>query len=35
MKGQWIYLYRAVGSEGSTIDFYLSKTREQKTAKRS
>ncbi|MBZ5753793.1 IS6 family transposase, partial [Metabacillus rhizolycopersici] len=26
VKGQWMYLYRAVDSEGNTIDFYLSKT---------
>jgi transposase-like protein len=29
-----MYLYRAVDSKGSTIDFYLSKTRDQKAAKR-
>ena len=29
-----MYLYRAVDSEGNTIDFYLSKTRDQKAAKR-
>nr|WP_273545509.1 DDE-type integrase/transposase/recombinase [Bacillus thuringiensis] len=29
MKGQWMYLYRAVDSEGNTIDFTFSKTREQ------
>jgi transposase-like protein len=29
-----MYLYRAVDSEGSTIDFYLSKTRDHKAAKR-
>src|SRR4051812_22494086 len=29
-----MYLYRAVDSEGNTIDFYLSKTREKKAAKR-
>ncbi len=28
-----MYLYRAVDSNGNTIDFYLSKTRDQKTAK--
>jgi len=33
VKGQWMYLYRAVDSEGSTIDFYLSKTRDHKAAK--
>ena len=30
VKGQWMYLYRAVDSEGNTIDFYLSKTRGKK-----
>ncbi|PGC18983.1 IS6 family transposase, partial [Bacillus pseudomycoides] len=25
VKSQWMYLYRAVDSKGSTIDFYLSK----------
>ncbi len=34
VKGQWMYLYRAVDSKGNTIDFYLSKTRDQKAAKR-
>ena len=34
VKGQWMYLYRAVDSEGNTIDFYLSKTRDKKAAKR-
>ncbi|WP_028402203.1 IS6 family transposase [Ectobacillus panaciterrae] len=34
VKGQWMYLYRAVDSKGDTIDFYLSKTRDQKAAKR-
>jgi transposase-like protein len=33
VKGQWMYLYRAVDSEGNTIDFYLSKTTDQKAAK--
>ncbi|AZV42995.1 transposase [Peribacillus asahii] len=28
-----MYLYRAVDSEGNTIDFYLSKTRDQKAEK--
>ncbi|EOO24392.1 transposase, partial [Bacillus cereus VD133] len=23
VKGKWMYLYRAVDSEGNTIDFYL------------
>jgi len=34
VKGQWIYLYRAVDSEGNTIDFYLSKTRDHRATKR-
>ncbi|MCM3654133.1 IS6 family transposase [Metabacillus litoralis] len=34
VKGQWMYLYRAVDSEGNTIDFYLSKTRNKQAAKR-
>ena len=34
VKGQWMYLYRAVDSKGNTIDFYLSKTRDHRAAKR-
>jgi len=34
VKGVWIYLYRAVDSDGKTIDFYLSKTRDRKAAKK-
>ncbi|SCV23915.1 Uncharacterized protein BCRIVMBC845_06513 [Bacillus cereus] len=34
VKGQGMYLYRAVDSKGNTIDFYLSKTRDLKVAKR-
>ncbi|HHK5599379.1 MULTISPECIES: IS6 family transposase [Bacillus] len=34
VKGQWMYLYRTVDSEGNTIDFYLSKSRNHKAAKR-
>ncbi|WP_242215750.1 DDE-type integrase/transposase/recombinase, partial [Bacillus cereus group sp. BfR-BA-01383] len=34
VKGQWMYLYRAVDSNGNTIDFCLSKTRDHKVAKR-
>ncbi len=34
VKGQWMYLYRAVDSKGNTIDFYLSKVRNHKAAKR-
>jgi transposase-like protein len=33
VKGHWMYLYRAVDSEGSAIDFYLSKTRDKQAAK--
>jgi IS6 family transposase len=33
VQGQWMYLYRAVDSKGNTIDFCLSKTRDQKAAK--
>lgn len=29
VKGQWMYLYRAVDSEGNTIDFYLSELRDK------
>ncbi|OSY06480.1 hypothetical protein BTJ48_03353 [Bacillus mycoides] len=34
IKGQWMYLYRAVDSKGNTIDFYLRKTRDHRAAKR-
>jgi transposase-like protein len=34
VKGEWMYLYRAVDSEGNTIDFYLSKNRNTQSAKR-
>jgi IS6 family transposase len=34
VKGQWMYLYRAVDFEGNTINFYLSKTRDRKTERR-
>lgn len=33
VKGQWMYLYRAVDSNGNTIDFCLSKTRDHKACK--
>lgn len=33
-RGKWTYLYRAVDKFGNTIDFYLSPTRNAKTAKR-
>ncbi|MED1599151.1 IS6 family transposase [Bacillus pseudomycoides] len=34
IKGQWMYLYRAVDSKGNTIDFYLSESRDKQAAKR-
>ncbi len=34
IKGQKMYLYRAVDSEGNTLDFYLSNKRDAKAAKR-
>ncbi|MFJ7941884.1 IS6 family transposase [Peribacillus sp. NPDC096622] len=34
VKGQWVYLYRAVDSKGNTIDFYLSESRDKQAAKR-
>ena len=34
VKGQWKYLYRAVTKDGSTVDFYLSHTRNTQAAKR-
>ncbi|PEO43039.1 IS6 family transposase, partial [Bacillus toyonensis] len=34
IKGKKMYLYRAVDSEGNTIDFYLSQRRNAKVAKR-
>ncbi|MEB9745922.1 IS6 family transposase, partial [Bacillus cereus] len=33
IKGENMYLYRAVDSEGNTLDFYLSKKRDAKAAK--
>ena len=33
IKGQWMYLYRAVDSKGNTIAFYLSESRDTKAAK--
>ena len=32
IKGKWVYLYRAVDSEGNTLDWMLSATRNQKAA---
>ncbi|MFJ5625721.1 IS6 family transposase [Peribacillus loiseleuriae] len=34
VKGQWMHLYRAVDSEGNTIDFCLSESRDKQAAKR-
>jgi transposase, IS6 family len=34
IKGKDAYLYRAVDSEGNTIDFYVSKNRDKKSAKK-
>jgi transposase-like protein len=34
VKGQWYYLYRAVDKTGQTIDFLLTKHRDERAAKR-
>jgi len=34
IKGKWRYLYRAIDSEGNTLDFMLSTKRDAKAAKR-
>src|SRR2546425_2468284 len=34
IKGQWYYLYRAVDKHGQTIDFLLTKHRDERAAKR-
>src|ERR1700675_2999030 len=34
VKGKWVYLYRAVDSEGATIDFLLSAKRDAEAAER-
>jgi transposase-like protein len=34
VKGEWKYLYRAVDSEGNTLDFLLSAKRDGRAAKR-
>jgi len=34
VKKAWMYLYRAVDSEGKTLDFWLSPTRDAEAAKR-
>ncbi|XMB85443.1 IS6 family transposase [Mycoplasmatota bacterium WC44] len=33
-NGEWMYLYRAVDSKGDTIDFWLSKKRDKRAAKK-
>lgn len=34
IKGEWVYLYRAVDTEGDTVDFLLTKKRDKKAATR-
>src|SRR5271165_6939340 len=34
VRGQWVYLYRAVDKEGRTVDFLLSRRRDIAAAKR-
>jgi hypothetical protein len=34
VKGEWRYLYRAVDKHGQTIDFLLTKERDEQAAKR-
>ena len=33
VRGEWMYLYRAVDSEGKTLEFLLSPTRDAEAAK--
>jgi transposase-like protein len=33
VKGEWVYLYRAVDKSGKTIDYYLSRNRDVNAAK--
>jgi putative transposase len=33
VKGQWVYLYRAVDKEGKTVDFMLSEKRDEPSAR--
>jgi transposase-like protein len=33
VKGQWMYLYRAVDKEGNTVDFMLSEKRDEPAAR--
>jgi putative transposase len=32
VKGKWVYLYRAVDSQGDTLDFMLSERRDEDAA---
>jgi len=34
VKGTWMYLYRAVDSQGNTLEFQLNPTRDAQAAKR-
>ena len=34
VRGKWMYLYRAVDSQGQTLDFLLNETRSKRAAKR-
>lgn len=34
VRGKWMYLYRAVDSQGQTLDFLLNQTRSKRAAKR-
>jgi transposase-like protein len=34
INGKWMYLYRAVDQNGDTIEFWLSKSRDRKAAKK-
>ena len=34
VRGQWVYLYRAVDRQGRTVNFLLSKRRDRATAQR-
>lgn len=34
VKGEWLYLYRAIDSNGDTVEFYFSKQRDLTAAKR-
>jgi IS6 family transposase len=34
IKGHWCYLYRAVDSDGATIDFWISENQDKKSAEK-